>query len=85
MRKSLVSLMLLASMLGAPVAMAAETAHGTIQKLDSKACTVTLNGDKAAFHLMPKCDFSQLKVGEKVSISWTAAGNVRLVSTIQAG
>jgi hypothetical protein len=85
MRNFLIPLMLVASLGGVSVAMAAETAQGKIHALDAKACTVTLDGSKTAYHFAPKCDFSKLKVGERVAIKWMTAGNVRMASAITAG
>jgi hypothetical protein len=58
------------------------TTTGTIKALDAKACTVTL--DQTIYHFNPKCDFSKLKVGEKVAITWTAKNNADWASKIVA-
>jgi len=65
----------LAAALVSPVAMAAAatTANGTIKSMDATACTVTLDND-TAYKFAPKCDFSKLKVGEKVAVTFTANG-----------
>lgn len=85
MRKFLVSLILVASVGASSAAFAAaSTAHGAIQSMDAKACTVTL-ADKSVYQFAPKCDFSKLKVGENVAITWTANGKVNQASAITAG
>ncbi|WP_439600540.1 hypothetical protein [Devosia sp.] len=63
----------------APVAMAPmhlRTARGTIKLIDAKACLVTLTS-RNAYQFEPKCDFSKLKIGERVSIKWEPKGKVR--------
>jgi Cu/Ag efflux protein CusF len=52
------------------------TARGTIKMIDAKACLVTLTS-RNAYQFEPKCDFSKLKVGERVSIKWAPKGKVR--------
>ena len=85
MRKFLIPLMLVASVGVSSVALAApSTAHGAIQSMDSKACTVTL-ADKAVYQFAPKCDFTKLKVGENVAITWSLNGKVHEASAITAG
>lgn len=85
MRKFLIPLMLVASVGASSMALAAATtAHGTIQSLDAKACTVTL-ADKAVYQFGAKCDFSKLKAGEKVAITYTAKGKVNEATAITAG
>ena len=63
-------------------AAAPTTTTGTIKALDAKACTVTL--DTTVYHFDPKCDFSKLTVGEKVSITWTAKDKADWASKIVA-
>ncbi|CAN7227211.1 hypothetical protein ASC89_12460 [Devosia sp. Root413D1] len=85
MRKFLVPLMLVASIGASSMALAApSTAHGAIQSMDGKACTVTL-ADKSVYQFAPKCDFSKLKAGEKVAITYTLNGKVNQASAITAG
>ena len=85
MRKFLIPLMLVASVGASSMALAAATtAHGIIQSLDAKACTVTL-ADKAVYQFATKCDFSKLKAGEKVAITYTVNGKVNQASAITAG
>ena len=62
---------------------APSTATGAIKALDAKACTVTLD-NSTVYHFDAKCDFSKLKVGEKVSITWTAKNNADWASKIVA-
>lgn len=85
MRKFLIPLMLVASFGVSSVALAAtSTAHGAIQSMDTKACTVTL-ADKSIYQFAPKCDFTKLKVGENVAITWSLNGKVNQASAITAG
>ncbi|MEO8758071.1 MAG: hypothetical protein ABI398_10030 [Devosia sp.] len=67
---------------GFAAAAAPTTTAGTIKALDAKACTVTL--DTTVYHFDPKCDFSKLTVGEKVSITWTAKDKADWASKIVA-
>jgi hypothetical protein len=84
MRKFLIPLMLVASVGASSVALAAPSiAHGSIRSMDSKACTVTL-GDKAVYQFAPKCDFSKLKAGEKVAITYTISGKLKKATAITA-
>lgn len=84
MRKFLIPLMLVASVGVSSVALAApSTAHGAIQSMDTKACTVTL-ADKTVYQFAPKCDFTKLKVGENVAITWTLNGKVNQATAIAA-
>jgi curli biogenesis system outer membrane secretion channel CsgG len=67
-----------------PTAVAATSpTTGVIKKLSTKACTVTLD-NKTTYYFAAKCDFSKLKVGEKVSITWTAKGKKDMASAIAA-
>ncbi len=85
MRKFLIPLMLIASVGASSAAFAAvNTAHGAIQSMDTKACTVTL-ADKSVYQFAPKCDFTKLKAGENVAITWTLNGKVNEASAITAG
>ena len=84
MRKFLIPLLLVASVGVSSVALAApSTAKGAIQSMDSKACTVTL-ADKAVYQFAPKCDFTKLKAGENVAITYTLNGKVNQAATIAA-
>jgi len=51
-------------------------ARGTIKLIDAKACTITLTS-RNVYQFEPKCDFSKLKVGERVSLKWATKGKVR--------
>lgn len=66
-----------------PAAVAPTVTNGMIKALSAKACTVTLD-NKTTYHFAPKCDFSKLKVGEKVAITWTAKGKKDMASKIEA-
>ena len=57
--------------------------NGVIKALSAKACTVTLD-NKTTYYFAAKCDFSKLKVGEKVAITWTAKGKKDMASKIAA-
>jgi diphthamide biosynthesis methyltransferase len=67
-----------------PAPMAAPTmTDGTIKALSAKACTVTLD-NKTVYHFAAKCDLKAFKVGEKVTITWTAKGKIDEASAIVA-
>jgi hypothetical protein len=57
------------------------TARGTIKLIDAKACTIMLTS-KNLYQFGQTCDFSKLKVGERVSIKWAPKGKVRDAMTI---
>jgi len=57
--------------------------NGMIKALSAKACTVTLD-NKTTYYFAAKCDFSKLKVGEKVAVTWTAKGKKDMASKIEA-
>ncbi len=96
MRKLALPLLIVVA-LGATSAMAATTTptapakpavaptvtNGMIKALSAKACTVTLD-NKTTYYFAAKCDFSKLKVGEKVAITWTAKGKKDMASKIEA-
>ena len=71
MRKLALPLVLALSLGASGVAMAATdtTTDGTIKAINAKACTITLD-NKTVYYFAAKCDFSKLKVGEKVAITW---------------
>ena len=70
MRKIVVSALVIASLGLSSAAMAAATmATGSIVSMDAKACTVTLD-KKVVYQFPAKCDFSKLKAGEKVTITF---------------
>ena len=58
-----------------------KTARGTIKLIDAKACTITLTS-RNVYQFEPKCDFSKLKVGERVSLKWATKGKVRYAMSI---
>lgn len=58
-------------------------ARGTIKLIDAKACTVTLTS-RNVYQFGAGCDFSKLKVGERVSIKWLTKGKLRDATTIAA-
>jgi Cu/Ag efflux protein CusF len=86
MRKLVLSLAVLTATGLSSVAFAdtaPSTATGAIKALDAKACTVTLD-NSTVYHFDAKCDFSKLKVGEKVAITWAAKDNADWASKIAA-
>ena len=69
MRKLVLAATVIASLVGSSVAMAAAAdVTGAIKSMDAKACTVTLDNN-TVYHFAPKCDFSKLTAGEKVTIT----------------
>lgn len=57
---------------------------GPIKTLDAKGCNITLGSAKAVYNFGKTCDFSKLKVGEKVTITYTMKGKVFAASAIKA-
>ncbi|MEP7241321.1 MAG: DUF1344 domain-containing protein [Devosia sp.] len=83
MRKLLVPMLVVVSLGLSSMAMAADSsATGAIKALDAKACTVTL-ADNTVYHFGAKCDFSKLKVGDKVTVTFTKAGDTDNASKIE--
>lgn len=60
-----------------------KTARGTLKLIDAKACTITLTS-RNVYQFGPKCDFSKLKVGERVTIKWAPKGKLRDATLIAA-
>lgn len=50
-----------------------KTTSGAVTALDPAKCTVTLD-DKNLYEFGARCDFSKLKIGEKIIILWRATG-----------
>lgn len=71
MHKAAVTFALLAAVLFTSPAVAA-TVAGPIKMLSSKTCTLVIG--KHVFSFGKTCDFSKLKVGERVIITFAAAG-----------
>jgi hypothetical protein len=73
MRKLILPVTIAATLGMSTLAMAVTDTNttGVIKSLDAKACTVTLD-NKTTYHFAKNCDFSKLKVGEKVVVSWHA-------------
>lgn len=71
MHKYVLPLALVASISASSLALAAtdKTVTGTIASMDAKLCTLTLD-NKRTYYFAKKCDFSALKVGEKVAVTW---------------
>ncbi len=83
MRKIMLPALVAVSLVASTAAFAADqTATGAITSLDAKACTVTLG--KTVYQFAEKCDFSKLKTGEKVTITYTVANNKDVASKIVA-
>ena len=84
MRKFILPLMLVAALAAPSLAMAAaSTAEGTIKSLDVKAWTLVLN-DGTSYTLAKTIKVADLKVGEKVKITWSKMGTVNEASAIVA-
>ena len=81
MKKFVLPLALVATVVASSAAHAA-TATGSIMALDAKACTVTI--DKSVYSFGKTCDFSKLKVGEKVVITYSKAGTMMNATAIKA-
>jgi Cu/Ag efflux protein CusF len=83
MRKIMLPALIAASLVASTAAFAADqTATGAITSMDAKECTVTLG--KTVYQFAPKCDFSKLKAGEKVTITYTVASGKDMASKIVA-
>jgi len=76
MRAYLVPLALAASIAAAPMAFAAaaHSSTGAIKAYDAKAHSITL-ADGTTYMLPAKFKTSDLKVGEKVEVSWVMKGD----------
>ncbi len=73
MRKSLVALSA-AALLGAVSIANAADVSGTIQSIDTSGKTITLDNGQT-FQLGTDVDASTLKVGEKVTVTYTGSGD----------
>ena len=84
MRSKILPVILVASMSFGAAAFAAATAtKGTIKAIDAKAMTVTLDNG-TAYHLPAGFKVADLKVGEKVVVSWEAKGAVKEAASVKA-
>lgn len=84
MRSKILPLVLVASMSFGAVAFAAATdTSGTIKSIDEKAMTITLE-DGTSYHLPAGFKLADLKVGEKVVVSWEAKGDLKEASGVKA-
>lgn len=84
MNKLILPFVLVAAIGASSGAMAAGTVtKGVVKSFDTKACTVTLV-DKSVYSFGNKCDFSKIKAAEKVTITWTMKGKVKLASQLVA-
>lgn len=85
MQSKFLPIVLVASMAFGAAAYAASTqTKGMIKAIDEKAMTVTLE-DGSAYHLPAGFKLADLKVGEKVTVSWEAKGALKEVAGITAG
>ena len=84
MRKVLLAAILATSVLSAQAFAADSTAAGAIKALDAAKCTITL-ADGKVYQFAAKCDFSKLKVGDKVTITFTTKGTENDASKVVAG
>ena len=85
MRKILLPLALVAALATGTAAFAATNSAttGVIKAIDAgKAHTVTLG--KTVYYFPAKFDLSKVKVGEKVTVTWTAKGKKDLATAIAA-
>jgi hypothetical protein len=84
MRSTILPILVAASMtFGAAAYAAATDTSGTVKSIDEKAMTVTLE-DGSSYHLPAAFKASDLKVGEKVVVSWEAKGDVKEASGVKA-
>lgn len=84
MRTKILPLVLVAAMSFGGMAFAAATeTNGTIKAIDEKAMTVTLE-DGTTYTLPKGFKLAEIKVGEKVVISWEAKGDLKEASGIKA-
>lgn len=84
MRTKILPLALIASMTFGAVAFAAPTdTKGTIKAIDEKAMTVTLE-DGTTYTLPAGFKLAEIKVGEKVVVTWDAKGDMKEVTGIKA-
>ncbi len=95
MRKLVLPFLIIASLGASSAAMAATMSmprpvipigtvtKGVVKLINAKACTVTLT-DRRVFQFAPKCDFSKLKVHEKVAITSLKHGKIRNATAIVA-
>lgn len=84
MRSKMIPLVLVASLSFGAAAFAAVTdTSGTIKAIDAKAMTVTL-ADGTFYHLPAGFKLADLKVGEKVVVSWDAKGALKEATGIKA-
>jgi hypothetical protein len=84
MRSKILPLVLIASMsFGAAAFAAATETKGAIKAIDEKAMTVTLE-DGTTFHLPAGFKFADLKVGEKIVVTWEAKGDLKEATGVKA-
>lgn len=84
MRSKILSLALITSIgLGGAAFAAATDTAGVIKSIDATAMTVTL-ADGSTYHLPAGFDVKSIKVGEKVTVSWEAKGDMKEASALKA-
>lgn len=84
MHKVALAALVAASLVSTGAFAAGSNVTGAIKTLDAKGCNITLGTSKTVYSFGKTCDFSKLKVGEKVTISYTMNGKVYAASTIKA-
>ena len=84
MNKFVLPLALVAALATGSAAFAATNTSvtGPLKALDAKACTATVN--KTVYHFSKGCDFSKVKVGEKVTVTGHAYKKMEVGVTIVA-
>jgi hypothetical protein len=84
MRSKILPLVLIASMSFGAVAFAAATdTKGVVKAIDEKTMTLTLE-DGSVYKLPAGFKLADLKVGEKVTVSWEAKGADKDASAVKA-
>jgi hypothetical protein len=84
MRSKILPLVLIASMSFGAVAFAAATdTKGVVKAIDEKTMTLTLE-DGSVYKLPAGFKLADLKVGEKVIVSWEAKGADKDASAVKA-
>jgi hypothetical protein len=84
MRKVALAAILAASLVSTAALAAGTNVTGPIKNLDAKGCNITLGTSKTVYSFGKTCDFSKLKVGEKVTITYTMNGKVYAASAVKA-
>lgn len=84
MNKFALPLVLIAAISAPSLALAAPTnTDGAIKSIDSKAMSITLDNGQA-YHLPASFKLADLKVGEKVRVTWDRKGAANEASAVVA-